>query len=202
MNEHADEADRQWAALCQLTRSPPGRRRHGRRLALRTRRHLSDTFGMYFGELGFETGTTREAQVTARSEDTAEGDNADEYTKEACWWSPSSLLTSGASAITAFTLAVAGMLGFVGYPVAEALAGLPDGPDVIQERATVGAIVAIVALALFFGTFPLSHRVLVDDRDTVPAWPRHLAGSAVVLAAIGTVFSTITILGSLVGDAP
>ena len=148
------------------------------------------------------TGPTREAQVRHRFEDTAEDDNADEYPKERFWWSPSSLLTSGASAITAFTLAVAGMLGFVGYPVAEALVGLPDGPDGIQERAMVGAIVATVALALFFGTFPLSHRVLVDDSDTVPAWPRHLAGSAAVLAAIGTVLSTITIFGSLLADAP
>ena len=61
---------------------------------------------------------------------------------------------------------------------------------------------AIVALALFFGTFLLSRRVLVDDSDTVPAWPRHLAGSAVVLAAIGTVLSAITILASLLGAAP
>ena len=67
--------------------------------------------------------------MRAGFEDTAEDDNADVYPNQRFWWSPSSLLTSGTSAITAFTLAVAGMLGFVGYPVAEALGGLTDGPD-------------------------------------------------------------------------
>ena len=194
MNELADEADRQWVALCQLSHPPE---RHGRR-AVRGTDRPSDTFGMYFGELEIEAGTTREAQVRARFEDTAHDNDADEYPMEPSWWSPNSVLTSGASAITAFTLAVAGMLGFVGYPVAEALVGLPDGADVIQKRATVSGM---VTLALLVGTFWLSHRVLSDDADTVLAWPRHLAGIAVVLAAIGTALSTMTIVGSLLAHA-
>jgi hypothetical protein len=128
--------------------------------------------------------------------DTVQDDDADEYVLEPSRWSASSLLTSGTSAITAFTLAVAGVMGFVGYPVAEVLVGVPKGPDDMKE---LTAVSAMVALALIVGAFWLSQRVF--DDDAVPAWARHLAGSSVVIAAIGAVLSTTTIVGSLLADA-
>lgn len=128
--------------------------------------------------------------------DTVQDDDADEYVLEPSWWSASSLLTSGTSAITAFTLAVAGVMGFVGYPVAEALVGVPKGPDDMKELTAVSAMVALVIIV---GAFWLSRRVF--DDDAVPAWARHLAGSSVVIAAIGAVLATTTIVGSLLADA-
>ncbi len=120
-------------------------------------------------------------------------DGEDEYLSEPHWWSPSSVLTSGGSAITAFTIAVAGTVGFVGHPVAEALVGLPDGPNEMRERAIVSAM---VVLLLLIGVFWLSHRVLLDD-DEPPGWARNLAGSSVVIGTIGTVLSIVTIVASL-----
>jgi uncharacterized BrkB/YihY/UPF0761 family membrane protein len=131
--------------------------------------------------------------------DLAQDDDEDEYLTEGHWWSPSSVLTTGASAITAFTLAVAGVMGFVGYPVAEALLGFPDGHDDMRDRAAVSAM---VVLLLLIGAFWLCHRVFLDDEDEVPAWARNVAGSAFVIAAIGTLLSTVTIIGSLLADSP
>ena len=145
--------------------------------------------------------TDKEPDVKDSYEDLTEteDDDEDEYLTEGHWWSSSWVLTTGASAITAFTLAVAGVMGFAGYPVAEALLGFPEGPDDMRYRAAVNAMVVLLFL---IGTFWLSHRVLPDDEDEVPAWARNLAGSSVLIAAIGTVLSIVTIIGSLLADSP
>ena len=125
-------------------------------------------------------------------------DDEEELVSEPRWWSPSALLTSGASAISAFTLAVAGTLGFVGYPVAEALVGLPEGPGAIRDRAIANGI---IVLLLLLGAFWLSQRVFLDGDDETPSWALHLAGSAVVIAAIGALLSTVTIIASLLDSS-
>ena len=122
-------------------------------------------------------------------------ENDEEYLSEPHWWSPGVLLTSAASAITAFTLTVAGMMGFVGYPVAEALVGPPEGPDDMRERAIVNGIVVLLLLMVAVW---LSQRVILDEGEEAPAWGRHLAGSSVVIAAIGSALSIVTIAASLV----
>ena len=125
-----------------------------------------------------------------------------DYEGDVRWWSPSSVLTSGTSAITAFTLAVVGTMGFVGYPVAEALIGFPDGPGEMRERAVLSGM---VVLLLLIGALWLSQRVLVDDEEEeeeeTPGWARHMAGSSVVLAAIGVVLSIVTISASLLHNS-
>ena len=152
---------------------------------------------MYFGgsELQYGNPIDEEGDVSDSYESIVrDGHEDDDELRELRWWAPSSLLTSGTSAISAFTLAVAGVMGFVGYPVAEALVGFRDGPSGMRERAAVSAMVVLLFL---LGTFWLSQRVLLDDDDEVPAWARHLAGSSVVIAAIGTVLSLVTIVASL-----
>jgi hypothetical protein len=154
MNEHAEEADRQWAALCQLSRSPPGNERRGRRLALRTRMRMP-------------SGPSRK---------------------------PTSASAAGVAdkpGMPATASVSAGRLLQVPVLIVVLRGVDPEFSEVHPEP--VRKVV---------GIFRLSHRVLLDDDDTVPAWPRHLAGSAVVLAAIGTVLSTVTILRSLLAEAP
>ncbi len=123
-------------------------------------------------------------------------DDGEEYGPQPRWWSPTSLLTSGASAVTAFTLAVAGTMGFVGYPVAEAIVG-HGGSEELRERAIVNGM---VVLLLLVAAVWLSHRVFLADDAERPAWSRHLAGSSVVIAAIGTVLARVTIVASLFQD--
>ncbi len=126
-------------------------------------------------------------------EDLITDDDEEEPLSERRWWSPGSLLTTGASAITAFTISVAATMGFVGYPVAEAVVGFPSGPGEMRERAIVNGI---VVLLLIVAVFWLGQRVLLDDEDG-PGWGRHLTGSAVVIGAVGTVLATVTIVASL-----
>jgi protein-S-isoprenylcysteine O-methyltransferase Ste14 len=121
-------------------------------------------------------------------------DDEDEYKPEPqpTGWPPGAL-TSGASAIAALTLAVAGLMGWIGYPVAEALVGPADRPGDMRELAAVGAMVVLLVL---LGAFWLSHRVVSDD-DEVPAWARDVALGAVVVAAVGAALSIVTIVANL-----
>ncbi|MGI8806689.1 MAG: hypothetical protein ACR2KK_02320 [Acidimicrobiales bacterium] len=123
----------------------------------------------------------------------------DDYVKGPRWWTPDGLLTVEASAITAFTLAIAGLMGWIGFPVAEALVGIPGGPAQMQERLVVSALIVLVVL---IGAFWLCQRVLLDDDDDPPAWARHLAGASVVIAGIGTAFSIVTVVGALLVHEP
>lgn len=133
-------------------------------------------------------------------ENLMEIEDDEEYVRAPRWWSPGTLLTSEASAITAFTLAVTGLMGWVGFPVADALVGFSGRPDQVKERIVVGAIVALVVL---IGAFWLCQRVLLDDDDgEVSAWPRHLAGASVVIAAIGSALSIVTVIGGLLVGNP
>lgn len=65
------------------------------------------------------------------------------------------------SAITAFVLAVVALMGFVGFPVAEALVGFSGGPETMVERT---AIAAMVVLLVVLGSCWLSQQVLDVDR--------------------------------------
>lgn len=126
-------------------------------------------------------------------------DDDEEFVPPSRWWSPGTLLTGEASAITAFTLAVAGLMGWIGFPVAEALLGATGFPDKLRERLVVSALVVLVVL---IGTFWLCQRVLHDDDDEVAAWARHLAGASVVIAAIGATLSIVTIIAGLLVENP
>lgn len=127
-----------------------------------------------------------------------EGDDLAEA--EPRWWSPTGLLTPEASAITALTLAVVGVIGggFIGFPVAQALVGFGDGPDDMRMHNVVSAA---IVLLLLLGTIWLARRVLLDDDVEASVWCRHLAGSAVIVAAVGSALSAVTIIGGLLQRA-
>ena len=132
-------------------------------------------------------------------EDLVLDDEDKEYAPGTRWWSPGSLLTGGTSAITALVFAYASLGNWLGFPVAEALLGFPQGPDDMRDRAIVASL---IVLLLLFGALWLAGRVFVDDDDQAPQWVRHVAGSAVVIAVVGTVLSLLTIAGSLLADTP
>jgi hypothetical protein len=114
----------------------------------------------------------------------------------AAWWSPASLLSPEASAITALALAVVGVIGggFISFGVAQALVGFGGGPDEMRLHVVV---TAGIVLLLLLGVVGLARRVLVDDAVEIPAWSRHLAASAVVVSAVGTALSAVTVVGGL-----
>lgn len=110
------------------------------------------------------------------------------------WWRPAQLLTAHTSATVAFTFAVFSMLGQGTWTVAaQSFFGPGFGP---QEYVVVAGV---ASLALAAGALWLGRRVLVV-RVTAPSpWAVHLAGAAVIIAALGAVLAVLTIVGGIVG---
>ena len=128
-----------------------------------------------------------------------DGGDEEEYVSQARWWSPGSLLTSGTSAISALILAYSGLGIWLGFPVAEALLGFPEGPDDLADRTLVGAM---VVLLLLIGALWLAKRVLAGDDEHMPQWAPHVPGAPVVIAGVAVVMALLTIAGSLLADTP
>lgn len=138
-----------------------------------------------------------------------------EEVAEAAWWSPAALLSSEASAITAFTLAVVAVVGggFIGFSAAQAVVGFAFEPNDMRKHSIVTAMIVLLVL---IWAFWLARRVLLDEGNldggdpdsgdlsgttNAPAWCRHLASSAIVVSAIGFTLSAVTIIGGLAQPA-
>lgn len=107
------------------------------------------------------------------------------------WWSPSALLTTPAAATTAFALAVFSMLGQGSWTIAaQSLFGASFAPDTYGWILATGGVTSLAMAAAAVG---LSSRVLTLD-EPVSSWDGHLARAAVLVAALGGLFSVLTIV--------
>ena len=110
------------------------------------------------------------------------------------WWRPAQLLTAQTSATVAFTFAVLSMLGQGTWTVAaQSFFGPGFGP---QEYVVVAGV---ASLALAAGALWLGRRALVARAKTSSPWAVHLAGAAVIIAALGGVLAVLTIVGGIFG---
>ena len=128
-----------------------------------------------------------------------EVDEADDDLLEPTWWSPASLLSVEASAISAFTVALLGMFGgtTIASVLVQAVVGAPW-----ETHGWVGYSVLSAGTGLLFalGAMLLARRVLVDA--DAPAWSGNLARAAVVVAAIGGALSIVAVLAAVVRGSP
>jgi hypothetical protein len=123
----------------------------------------------------------------------------DDLHKQA-WWSPSSLLTAQAAAITAFTFAVVSLLGgTTTQTLMQAILGFTFEP--IDYRWIV-LVPPIVLLLFALGAMLLGARAIRRDRDEAPTWAGQLARAAVVVAVVGAGLSVVAIVAGLLRGSP
>ncbi len=124
---------------------------------------------------------------------------ADEDLVEPAWWAPASLLTTEAAAITAFTVALLGMVGgtTIASVLVQSVVGAPWEQDGWVWYSVLSAGMALVFAA---GAVLLARRV-IRDADA-PGWSGHLARAAVLVAAAGIALSTLAILATAVQGSP
>jgi len=104
------------------------------------------------------------------------------------------ILTPAASAIIALVLAVVSLTGQGSWNTAiQSFLGNTFGPAEYQRVLAVGGA---VTLAVSAGAMWLAWRV-VARRRPVTSWDEHMARAALVLAGLASLFSLLTILGSL-----
>jgi hypothetical protein len=124
---------------------------------------------------------------------------SDDRVAAPAWWEPSSLLSTEATAIVAFTFAVFSMFGFGSWTlVAQSVLGSPAGPEDLRWQ---NVLSALVLLLLSLAAILLGKRVLFEGHDGASAWPGQLARAAVVVAAVGAALSLVAILGGLLHGA-
>jgi hypothetical protein len=110
------------------------------------------------------------------------------------WWSPSSLLTPEATSITAFSIALISTAGFGNwFLITTSLFNPNTGPGDLRPQITGAAIL----LAMALGAILLASRVLRQPEARYAQWARHLAGAAIVVAAIGTLLNAAALIGAL-----
>jgi hypothetical protein len=110
------------------------------------------------------------------------------------WWSPSSLLTPEATSITAFSIALISTAGFGNwFLITTSLFNPNTGPGDLRPQIMGAAIL----LAMALGAILLASRVLRQAEARYAQWARHLAGAAIVVAAIGTLLNAAALIGAL-----
>jgi hypothetical protein len=146
--------------------------------------------------------STESEQVPVEADvDEVDGvDQGDGEWEGAGGWLPEVLSSPEASAITAFTLALASVFGPASIVtfVADALMSAPWDPSSFKWR-TVIAAGLILLLAL--GAVILGRRVVAtpgDDRG----WSDHVARAAIVVGAVSATLSAFAFLNALLRSSP
>jgi hypothetical protein len=116
------------------------------------------------------------------------------------WWSPSSLLTAEAAAITAFTFAVLSLLGgSTTATLMQAILGLTFEP---VDYRWISLAPPVVLLLFALGAMLLGGRVIRGGRDEAPTWAGQLARAAVVVAGVGAGLWVVAIVAGLLRGSP
>jgi hypothetical protein len=116
------------------------------------------------------------------------------------WWSPSSLLTAEAAAITAFTFAVLSLLGgSTTATLMQAILGLTFEP---VDYRWISLAPPVVLLLFALGAMLLGGRAIRGGRDEAPTWAGQLARAAVVVAVVGAGLSVVAIVAGLLRGSP
>lgn len=127
----------------------------------------------------------------SQAEETTEGSG--DYAEEA----GAPLLTSKASAITGFTLAVLTLWGQGAWSTAiQSFLGTNFG---FNEYLNILSLVGLVTLAIAVAGMLLGRRAFTDP-DASLSWEGHLGRAAVVLGGLGAVIAVVTVLGSVLGQ--